>query len=274
MQPATAEKAPPRKAIDDAALAAVLEAERGEEEDDGLGPVGDPPVDPPADPPAEDDPPQDPPVEDDPPAGDPPSEDPPNEITQEEYDDPNSEYNIGVPGGRKPGDDGYVDPEASTEPPAGEGGTPPTPPAQLPGEGGEGGQGDPDPDPDEAESLSMIGDRELGLKVGGRKPDSATLHLKGGKVELTGPKGSQFNRGDRFLTVTTLQVTGDNDQDTIVKASGEVTSTSKKQGATLCGIARLEEWLANGIEDPKLRVDVFAALDLEIPDEFLPAEAA
>lgn len=244
--PPTATEAPPRQKIDDAALAAELEAERGE--NDGLGPAGDPPVDPPADPP------QDPPAEDGP--------------TPEEIADPNSEHNTGIPGGRKPGDDGYVEPPIpgqTTVEDHLDGAGPPTPPAKLPGEG----EREPGDD-GEAEGLSIVGDRELGLKVGGRKPDSATLHLKGGKIELTGPKGSQFNRGDRFLTVTILQVTGDNDQDTIVKASGEVTSTSKKQGATLCGITRLEEWLANAIEDGDLRVAVFEHLDLEMPDEFLP----
>lgn len=234
--PPTATKAPPRKSIDDAALAAELEAERGEA--DGLGPAGDPPVDPPADPPAED-----------PPAEDPPSGSRPDEVTQEEYEDPNSEFNTGIPGGRKPGDDGYVPPDAIEPPANGGNGEPPTPAAKLPeGEGGA-------EDEEEPDKLAITGDRELGLKVGGRKPDSATLHLKGGKIELTGPKGSQFDRGDRFLTVSTLQVTGDDDKDTIVKHSGEVTSTSKKQVATLCGIVRLEEWVQSRVEGKQLTAE-------------------
>lgn len=243
MPPATA--APPRKQIDDDALADELRAEKGpDSEEDGLGPAGDPPAAPPA-------------------------SEPPTEITQEEYDDPNSEHNTGVPGGRQPGDDGYVEPESEGDPPTGEEPpSPPTPPADLPH-----GEGDNDPEPEASkpkdEPLGIIGDRELGLKVGGRKPDSATLHLKGGKIELRGPKGSQFDRGDRFLTVSTLQITGDNDQDTIVKDSGEVSSTSKKQNATLCGITRLEDWLAGNLrefEEEDQVARIFAGLDLELPE--------
>jgi hypothetical protein len=228
MPPATA--APPRKSLDDKALEEELEAQRGpdSEEDDGLGPSGE-------------------------------QEQP--EVSQEEYDDPNSEYNTGIPGGRKPGDDGYVEPENAAGETGGEGGSPPTPPAKLP-EGEGAGESE-----DEPERLAILGDRELGLKVGGRKPDSASLHLKGGRIELTGPKGSQFDRGDRFLTVTTLQVTGDNDQDTIEKISGDVRSTSKKQSATLCGIARLEDWVEERVRDKRLTAEqvdwLFDVLELE-----------
>lgn len=260
MPPTT--QAPPREKIDDGALKEELESHRGpeSEEDDGLGPAGDPPTGPPADPPPAEDPPQDdPPAEDPPPA----AAEKPDEISEEEWADPNSEYHTGVPGGRQPGDDGYVEWEDS--PPSGEGGEPPTPPAQLPGEG-EGGEEE-EAEEDEPK-LAIIGDRELGLKVGGRKPDMATLHLKGGKIELSGPKGSQFDRGDRFLTVSTLQVTADNDKDTIVKHTGEVTSTSKKQGATLCGIVRIEDWLLEKLADEPadFREMVFKALDLEMPE--------
>lgn len=222
--------APPRSQIDDAAVEAELAKERGETEDDGLGPEPGP------------------------------------EITDEEFNDPNSEYNTGVPGGRKAGDDGYVEPD-SAEPPAGQQPPPPpTPPANLPDE-------EPEDDPEaeaEVPPLGIVGNRELGLKVGGRKPDSSTLHLKGGKIELTGPKGSQFDRGDRFLTVSTLQVTGDNDQDTIVKHTGEITSASKKQSATLCGIERIEEWLLGRLVEAKIDDDevdhIFAVLGVERPE--------
>lgn len=162
----------------------------------------------------------------------------------------------GIPGGAQPGDDDFdptkpVDPPE--EPPAGQG-PPPTPPANLPDDGGE-----EEEEPDPEGQLLLMADQELGLKVGGRKPDSSVLKLKGGKIDLQG----QFNRGDRFLAVTTLQVTGDNDQDTIDKLSGEVKSTSKAQGATLCGITRIEEYLATRIADDELLNAVLAALELD-----------
>lgn len=241
--PPTATATKPRDQLDEAALAEELEVNReGRDDDDGLGPT--------------------------PEGGT--SGDAQPEVSQEEYDDPNSEFNTGVPGGRKPGDDGYIAPSGDGE--GDEGGAPPTPPADLAGAGDDDEEDDQEVEAEaksKDEALGIIGDRELGLKVGGRKPDSATLHLKGGKIELRGPKGSQFNRGDRFLTVSTLQVTGDNDQDTIVKNSGEVTSTSKKQNATLCGISRLEDWLAErlrGFQSEQEVEKTFEKLGLELPE--------
>lgn len=161
----------------------------------------------------------------------------------------------GIPGGAQPGDDDF-DPTRPVDPPQdppGDQGPPPTPPAHLPDDGG----GEEEEEPES--QLLLMADRELGLKVGGRKPDSSVLKLKGGKIDLQG----QFDRGDRFLAVTTLQVTGDNDQDTIEKLTGEVKSTSKAQNATLCGITRIEEYLANRIADDELLNAVLAALELD-----------
>jgi hypothetical protein len=153
----------------------------------------------------------------------------------------------GIPGGAQPGDDDYVQKEE--ESPSGE---PPTPAAQLPDDGAE----------DEAPEfeLTIGGNRQLGLKVGGRMPDSCVLKLKGTKIEVAG----QFDREDRFLAVTTLQVTGDNTQDSIDKLSGEVKSTSKAQSATLCGILRLEEYLEQRLPESLVK-PVFEALELELP---------
>lgn len=171
-------------------------------------------------------------------------------------DDPNSEANTGVPGGRQPGDDGYVPPLPEATPPTDD--LPPTPAADLP-------VGDSKAEEEqEAPQLFLTGSKSIGVKVGGRKPDSSVLKYKAGKLELG---KSQFDREDRFLTVDVWQVTGDNDQDTINKVSGEVRSTSKAQSATLCGTTRLEEWLAAKIEDRKLLEEVCGALDLDFPAE-------
>lgn len=138
--------------------------------------------------------------------------------------------------------------------------TPPTPPAALPDDG-EG-----DEDGEAGDQLFLVGDGELGLKVSGRKPDSAVLKFKGAKVDLHG----QFNRGDRITAVDVWQVTADLDQDTIDTLSGEVKSTSKAQGATLCGTKRIESWLAERLIEafsPDEVQSIFAALDLELPED-------
>lgn len=113
------------------------------------------------------------------------------------------------------------------------------------------------PDPDSGE-LAIEADGQIGMKVGGRKPDSAILKVKGAKIDLG---EGQFNRGDRITAVTILQVTGDNDQDTINTLSGEVKSTSKAQNATVCGISRLDDWLRSQIDDPKLVDSVLKTLE-------------
>lgn len=117
---------------------------------------------------------------------------------------------------------------------------------------------------EEQSGLFLAADYEIGHKVGGRTPDSSVLKLKGKKVELEG----QFNRGDRIMAVVTMQVTGDNDQDTIETATGEVKSTSKVQSATLCGITRLEEFIRLKMdgENPEIVADVLNSLGLGAQD--------
>lgn len=170
----------------------------------------------------------------------------------------------GIPGGAQPGDDGYEpgdeEPQdiaaGGEQEPKAEGEQPPTPPADLPDDGTE-------EDEEPSDALFVLGDKELGLKVGGRKPDSSVLKFKGTKVDL----GGQFDRGDRLTTVDVWQVTGDDDEDSIDTHSGDVKSTSKAQKATLCGTKRIEQWLterlADGLSGEEL-ARVFDLLDLEV----------
>jgi hypothetical protein len=157
--------------------------------------------------------------------------------------------------------------EQTAEAPNGDDGaaTPPTPPADL-------GNREPDPQPDDEvqDGLFLAGDYEIGKKVGGRRPDGAVLKLKGTKIELG---ESQFNRGDRLVTALTVQVTGDNDQDTIDKLSGTVKSTSKAQSATVCMAARLEEFLASKIIDDDLLAKVCFEADLPLPQRLQDGSA-
>lgn len=122
---------------------------------------------------------------------------------------------------------------------------------------------DGDDDQEEGPQLSLVGGGSLGNKVGGRVPDSAVLKYKGAKVELQGQ--TQFDRGERIIAVDIWQVTGDNDQDTIDTASGDVKSTSKSQNATLCGSSRIEDYLASKITDRRVLEEVCEALDLATP---------
>lgn len=177
--------------------------------------------------------------------------DPPSSVGGDEDDglgpaaDPNSEEVSGVPGGRQPGDDGYVDPDGEV---------PPTPPAQLPDDGID------EEELEEEGQLFLLGEKELGLKVGGRKPDSASLKVKGGKIDLNG----QFDRGDRFPVVFDLQVTADKDDDSIETASGTVKGTKKTQWATICGATRLGDFLALKLEGhPELLAAVRREIGLE-----------
>lgn len=163
----------------------------------------------------------------------------------------------GIPGGAQPQDDRHPG-----DGDGGDDGNSAPPAADLPddSDGEAGGDG-------ELPTLFLLGDYQLGNKVKGRTPDTNSLHLKGGKIELQG----QFNRGDRLLVLATVQVTGDNDQDSIEKSTGEIKSTSKQQGATVCGTARLEDWLKMKLEGhPELLEATLKALDVGAE----PAEAA
>lgn len=138
--------------------------------------------------------------------------------------------------GTEPEDDGLGSPGGDPDPGpegGGSGGAPPTPPADLPDDG----NGEPQ---DELPGLELDGERELQIKVGGRKPDASVLKLKGGSIDLKG----QFDRGDRIVAVATLQVTGNHDDDTIETHTGDVKSTSRKQKATLCGITRIDQYVS------------------------------
>ncbi len=153
------------------------------------------------------------------------------------------------PVGSDPGS--VVDPLTQTgeDPPA----EPPTPAAELPAE-------EEDEDPEPENQLFLLGNKELGLKVSGRKPDSSSLKIKGGKIDLSG----QYNREDRITAVVQLQVTSDNDQDTIETATGLVKSTKKTQMATICGIDTIADWLALKLEGhPELIAQVKKAAGLD-----------
>lgn len=166
-----------------------------------------------------------------------------------ELEDINSYFRTSVPGGAQPGDSGFytVPGEESTPPLAA---VPPTPPAAA-------------PDDDEVEETSpllhLLGNKELGLKVGGRKPDSAVLKIKGGKIALDG----QFDLEDRFPAVFDLQITGDGTKHGIETATGTVKSSRKDQEATICGTATVADWLALRLEhNQELLSVVLKELDL------------
>lgn len=140
--------------------------------------------------------------------------------------------------------------------PYGGAGEPPTPPAALPDDGGEGEDEDSEP----GSQLFLLGNRKLGIKVAGRMPDSSVLKFKGGKVAL----GGQFDRGDVISTVDVWQVTGDNDQDTIDTLTHKVKSTSKAQNATLCSTQTLGDFLALKLAEHEVFGPLLAELRIAV----------
>lgn len=150
-------------------------------------------------------------------------------------------------------------PETEPQPGEAPAGVPPTPPAHLPDDGGD------EPEEEKEPLLFLLGHKQLGVKVGGFKPDSSTLAIEGGKIDLAG----QFDLGERFPAVFTLQVTGNLDRHSIERDSGTVKGQKRKQEATVCGTATLASWLAMQleVEHPELLGQVLSALDLAAEGE-------
>lgn len=167
-----------------------------------------------------------------------------------EVDDPNSYFRTGVAGGAQPQDEGFYTPPVGTtsETPVGD---PPTPPAALPEDEGDEDERDP--------LLHLLGNRKLGVKVGGFKPDSTVLKIKGGAIDVDG----QFDMGDRFPAVFDLQVTGNLDRHSIELESGTIKASKRAQEATICGTTTLEIFLERHIEDETLLAAVRTALGFE-----------
>lgn len=131
--------------------------------------------------------------------------------------------------------------------------TPPTPPANLPVDQGAEEEGSKTP------LMYLLGNKQLGVKVSGRAPDSSILKIKGGKIEL----GGQFDRGDRLPTVFEIQVTGSSDDDAIDTESGTVKSTRRTQRATVCATSTLAEYLSTKLADhPQLLGEVLDLLGI------------
>lgn len=130
---------------------------------------------------------------------------------------------------------------------------PPTPPADLPEDGDDEEEKDP--------LLFLLGHKQLGVKVGGFKPDSNVLKIKGGKIDLEG----QFDLGERFPAVFDLQVTGNLQRHGIELETGTIKSQTQSQEATVCGTTTLPVYLERklGADHPELLADVLRALGVE-----------
>lgn len=132
--------------------------------------------------------------------------------------------------------------------------TPPTPPAALPDDGQ-----DEDDDIEGDPLRFLVGNRKLGVKVGGFKPDASVLKIKGGKIDLEG----QYDMGDRFPAVFDLQVTGNNDRHSIELDTGTIKAQNRAQEATICRTTSLPLYLESKLgENPALLAQVMDALGL------------
>lgn len=106
-------------------------------------------------------------------------------------------------------------------PPEGEGG------GEFPGEGEE-EQGPP--------PIAIEGEGQLSLQVGGNKPDSATVKLRGGSIAI--PAG-QLKKGDVVNLLVKVQVAEVHLVDKIDNSTGEITATERRHIAKIKGVEKV-----------------------------------
>lgn len=109
----------------------------------------------------------------------------------------------------------------------------PEAPAQEPdleGEG-DGEQGD------KLFDLQLEGDKELNSKVGGRKPDKATVKLRGGSIIV--PQG-QYEKGDTVNVLVSLRCAELHFVDKIDNSTGEIVETERRQVMKITNVEKVD----------------------------------
>jgi hypothetical protein len=84
--------------------------------------------------------------------------------------------------------------------------------------------------------LEVEGDGQLSLKIGGRKPDSAEVKLRGGSIKV--PKG-QYEKGDVLNFLVKVRCTEIHAVDKIDNSTGEVVETVRRQIFKIQGVERV-----------------------------------
>jgi hypothetical protein len=93
------------------------------------------------------------------------------------------------------------------------------PDEDLPGDNGAEGR------TDEVVQLSIQGDNDLSSRVGGRKPDEATIRLQGGELQMG---KTQFDKGQRVRLVVEGYIAEVHDKDIRDPKTSQVSSSKKK----------------------------------------------
>lgn len=103
----------------------------------------------------------------------------------------------------------------------------------------------PEPDADlegqEAEEqaipeLEVEGEGQLSLKIGGRKPDSSEVKLRGGSIKV--PKG-QYEKGDVLNFLVKVRCTEIHAVDKMDNSTGDVVETVRRQIFKIQGVERV-----------------------------------
>lgn len=102
-----------------------------------------------------------------------------------------------------------------------DGGDKPTP--EQPEHEPEPGEGEEEQAPD-ATQLSIEGDADLSHRVGGRKPDQASLVIQGGEIKMRG----QFEKGQRVRVVYEGYIREVHSIDLVDSKTGQVEATKRK----------------------------------------------
>lgn len=74
--------------------------------------------------------------------------------------------------------------------------------------------------------LQLEGDRKLNNNIGGRKPDKATVKLRGGSIIV--PEG-QYEKGDTLNLVIGVRCTEVHGVDKMDNSTGEIVETERRQ---------------------------------------------
>jgi hypothetical protein len=94
------------------------------------------------------------------------------------------------------------------------------------------------PFPDDGDGQLLIPGTSAGLtlKVGGKKPTTASVRLVGGKVDING----QFDKQDRIALYVEAVIVDVQFPDTIDSKTGQVTSCERKHIARITGVRNAE----------------------------------
>lgn len=126
-----------------------------------------------------------------------------------------------------------VDPESDAEAAAAMGGTPNGGEPDKEPEGDLEGQG---ADEQAAPELAVEGSGQLSLKIGGSKPTTATIKLRGGSIHVD---GGQIEKGESLNLVVSAVCSEVHLVDKRDNSTGEITVTERRQIMKITGVEKV-----------------------------------